>query len=191
MLKQKYELYLFPDGADMESRFGFIHDKLDIKILILFVLRRLSEPVTLDKLAELTLCDGGISYFDFAECVDELITTGHIEADGDSYTITEKGIRNGSITENGLPYSVRVKAEKSATAANAQLRRQSMITTSRSIRRGGGYSVDLSLSDGMGEILSLELYAANEAQAIDIEKGFRERAESVFNVIIEELLKKQ
>ena len=66
-----------------------------------------------------------------------------------------------------------------------------MITTSRTIRRGGGYSVDLSLSDGMGEILSLELFAANEAQAIDIENGFRDRAESVFNVIIDELLKKQ
>ena len=175
----------------MESSFGFIHDKLDIKILILFILRRISEPVTLDKLAELTLCDGGINYFDFAECVDELISTGHVKADGDSYTITEKGIRHGTITENGLPYSVRVKAEKSAVAANAQLRRQSMITTSRTIRRGGGYSVDLSLSDGMGEILSLELFAANEAQAIDLENGFRERAESVFNVIIEELMKKQ
>ena len=175
----------------MDSRFGFIHEKLDIKILILFVLRRLSEPVTLDKLAELTLCDGGISYFDFAECVSELISTGHIEADGDSYVITEKGIRNGTITENSLPYSVRVKAEKSTAAANAQLRRQAMITTSRSIRRGGGYSVDLSLSDGIGEIVSLELYAANDAQAIALENGFRDRAESVFNMIIEELLKKQ
>jgi len=175
----------------MERRFGFIHDKLDIKILILFILRRMSEPVTLDKLAELTLCDDGISYFDFAECVSELVSTGHIAADGDSYTITEKGVRNGTVTENGLPYSVRVKAEKSAAAANAQLRRQSMITASRSIRRGGGYTVDLGLSDGIGEILSLELYAANEAQAVALENGFRDRAESLFNTIIETLLKKE
>jgi len=98
----------------MERRFGFIRDKLDIKVLILFILQRISEPVSLDELAELTLCDGAISYFDFAECVSELVASDHISADGDRYLITEKGARNGAITEGGLPYSVRVKAERTA-----------------------------------------------------------------------------
>ena len=49
------------------ERFGFIHDKLDIKILILFVLRRLPDYVQGDTLAELVLCDDGISYFDYTE----------------------------------------------------------------------------------------------------------------------------
>ena len=48
----------------MNERFGFIHDKLDIKILILFILQRLYAPISMDTLAELTLCDDGISYFD-------------------------------------------------------------------------------------------------------------------------------
>ena len=45
----------------MENRFGFIREKLDIKILILFILKRLTAPVDFDKLSELTMCDDGIS----------------------------------------------------------------------------------------------------------------------------------
>ena len=61
------------------DRFGFIHEKLDIKILILFLLRRLPgtvEPSTLGDLCR--QCDDGIGYFDYSDCLAELVETGHI-----------------------------------------------------------------------------------------------------------------
>ena len=172
----------------MEDRFGFIHEKIDIKILILFVLGRLSEAVTLDTLAELTLCDDGIGYFDFVECVNELVETEHVTTDGVSYTITEKGARNGKITENFIPYSVRIKAEKNTSELRVKQSRRAMIKTSRELRRRGGYTVTLSLSDGLGEVVTMSLYAASEAQAIALEDGFAEKAESVYNAIIKTIL---
>ena len=51
----------------MIKSFGFIHEKLEIKVLILFILRRLPEPILLDDLIELAMCDDGISYFEFME----------------------------------------------------------------------------------------------------------------------------
>jgi hypothetical protein len=172
----------------MEERFGFIHDKLDIKILILFILRRLPESVTFDTLSELTLCDEGISYFDFAECVSELVATEHIQTDGHTYSLTEKGIRNSEITENSLPFSVRVKAEKNASDLRFLLSRQSMISAAHSIRRKGGYTVDLSLSDGISEIIALKLYAVSQAQAQALENGFTAKAELIYNEIIKLIL---
>ncbi len=172
----------------MEERFGFIHDKLDIKILILFILRRLPEPVTFETLSELTLCDGGISYFEFAECVSELVTTEHIKTDGHTYSLTEKGTRNSEITENSLPFSVRAKAEKNASDLRFLLNRQSMISAAHSIRRKGGYTVDLSLSDGISEIISLRLYAVSQAQAQALENGFTANAELIYNKIIKLIL---
>ena len=56
----------------MKRQFGFIHEKLEIKILILFILRHMSEPISFDVLTELTMCDDGIGYFDYMECVAEL-----------------------------------------------------------------------------------------------------------------------
>ncbi len=168
----------------MENRFGFIREKLDIKILILFILKRLTAPVDFDKLSELTMCDDGISYFDFAECVDELVNTDHIYFDGSTYVITDKGKRNGAVTESSIPYSVRLKAEKITSAFNAEIARDSMISTGKEMKRGGGFTVSMSLSDGIDEILSMHLFAANEKQADEIERGFRKNAETIYNLIV-------
>ena len=46
------------------GRLGFIHEKLDIKILILYILRRLPGTVDPETLAELCQCDSGVGYFD-------------------------------------------------------------------------------------------------------------------------------
>ena len=39
---------------------GFIHEKLEIKLLILFILRRLPAEIDGERLAELVLIDGGV-----------------------------------------------------------------------------------------------------------------------------------
>ena len=171
----------------MENRFGFIREKLDIKILILFITKRLTSPVDFDTLSELTLCDDGISYFDFAECVDELVKTDHLYFDGETYVITDKGERNGTVTESSIPYSVRLKAEKNTAAVNAEIARSSMISATRQMKRGGGFTVTLSLSDGLDEIISMNLYAGSEKQADAIEAGFKKNAESIYNSIINKL----
>ena len=46
---------------------AFIHDKLEIKFLILYIAARISEPIPMDGMQELTLCDSGIDYFSFSE----------------------------------------------------------------------------------------------------------------------------
>ena len=63
----------------MEQRFGFIHDEMELKVLILYVLRKVNMPVPRNELTDLVLlCDDGIGYFEFAECLYDLIRTGHI-----------------------------------------------------------------------------------------------------------------
>ena len=172
----------------MHGGFGFIHEKLEIKILILFILRRLPEPVSLDVLTDIAMCDDGISYFDFVECVNELVKSDHLRLEDGKYSPTAKGRRNGEITEVNLPYSVRQKAEKKTSALRAEQNRDAMIKTSRTVNPDGACTVALALSDGVGEIVSMELFAANEQQAMELEKGFRENAEKIYNAIIKLIL---
>ena len=45
----------------------FLYEKLDIKILILYILRRLPGTVDPETLAELCQCDSGVGYFDYSD----------------------------------------------------------------------------------------------------------------------------
>lgn len=167
---------------------SFIHDKIGIKILILFILRRLPSGIDRDKLAELAMCDSGVTYFDFAECLGELIQTEHVQTDGMTYTVTEKGRRNGEITEPGLPYTVRQQAERATAAVASQLRRSVMLSAEHTPRRGGGYTVTLRISDGSDVLMQLELFARSETEALRLETGFSDRAETTYTKIMDMLL---
>ncbi|NLL39459.1 MAG: DUF4364 family protein [Clostridiales bacterium] len=170
------------------ERLGFIHSKLEIKILILFVLNRLPHPVLLSDLTEAVMCDDGIGYFDYIEALTELIKTQHISEEKGYYSITQKGIRNGTITENSIPYSVRFKAERKTMKLSYVMNRNAMIKTDTSRREDGGYTVHLSLSDGMGDILSMEILVGSETQAHIIEKKFHKDAEELYDNIMKLLL---
>ena len=167
------------------ERLGFIHEKLDIKILILYILRRLPgevEPTTLGDLC--AQCDDGIGYFDYSDCLAELVETGHITRTETGYTITEKGQRNADAVESSLPYSVRTKAQKLLEPVAERLRRAAMITARHAMEDGCCF-VELAMSDGEGEIIHLRLLVADEEQARRVEKNFRKGAEGYYHKVVE------
>ena len=166
------------------DRFGFIHEKLDIKILILYILRRLPGVVDPETLLELCQCDGGIGCFDYSDCLSELVETGHIEKTDDGYCITKKGERNADAVESSLPYSVRRKADKLIEPVEEQLPRDAMITA-RHENGESGCVVELAVSDGVGDLVSLRLLCADESAAKLMEKNFRRDAEGYYQKIIE------
>jgi len=169
----------------MPENFGFIREDTEIKVLILFIMRRLHKPVTLDLLTDLTMCDDAVGYFDVTECIAMLVDTGHIKLEDNKYSLTSKGERNGEILEKNLPYTVKIKAEEKTADLRTILNRNAMIITNRDQCENGGYKVSLSLSDGIGEIISMELFAINEQRADKLERGFRKNAEKVYQTIID------
>lgn len=166
------------------DRFGFIREELDIKILILFVLNRLPGSVSLETLAELVLVDDGFDYFEFTQCLSELVKTGHVSQSEDGYRATKLGEEHGNTVESSLPYSVRSKAERKVRPLIAKMKRDEQIFTGHETLENGGSRVSLSLSDGIGSIIKLKLLASGETQAELIEKNFRQDAENIYLKII-------
>ena len=68
-----------------------ISGQLEIKFLILYIASRLVGPVPFETLQDLSMCDGGVDYFDFAECLADLVRTEHLTLKDDKYLITRKG----------------------------------------------------------------------------------------------------
>jgi len=168
---------------------GFIHDKLEIKFLILYIAARVIEPIPFDMVLDLTMCDDAIDYFDFSECLADLVKTEHLTLSEEGlYAITDKGIRNSQICESSLPYSVRLQCDKNLAVCNRKLRRKSQVKASYEPRTGGGYTVRMQLEDDTGGIMDLRVMAFREDMAKMLADRFRKAPEKIYGEIMNVLL---
>ena len=171
------------------QRLGFIHDMLDAKVLILFVMARVNYPVDTQQIYELCYQDDCLSYFDVCTALPEMVSSGHLkQVENECYEITEKGREDGATTENSIAYTVRQRAENAVARFNRQIRRSSFVKTQILPRENGDFSVIMSLDDEVGNLMTLELLAPNQRQAIRLSKLFEKKAEAVYNLTMAELL---
>ena len=137
------------------QRLGFIHDMLDVKILILFFMRRVSYPVTTGEIYELCYQDECLCYFDVCTAIPEMVKSGHLkQVDEEKYAITDKGKADGSLTEDSIAFTVKQRAENAVAKYNRQIRRSSFVKTQIIPRDSGDYSVIMSLDDEMGNLMT-------------------------------------
>ena len=171
------------------QRLGFIHDMLDVKVLILYVMARVSYPVNTQQIYELCYQDDCLSYFDVCTAIPEMVKSGHLkELEGETYEITEKGKADGSLTADSIAYTVKQRAENAVARFNRQIRRSSFVKTQVIPRDSGDYSVMMALDDEMGNLMTLELVAPDQRQAVRLSKLFEKKAEAVYNLTMAELL---
>ena len=170
-------------------RLGFIHDMLDVKVLILFVMARVSYPVNMQQIYELCYQDDCLSYFDVCTAIPEMVNSGHLkELDGENFEITEKGRADGSLTEDSIAFTVKQRADNAVSRFNRQIRRSSFVKTQIIPRETGDFSVIMALDDEMGNLMTLELAAPDQRQAVRLGKLFEKKAEMIYNLTMAELL---
>ena len=171
------------------ARMGFIHDKLDIKLLVLYLLDRTAAPISFATLTDLSMCDPGVDYFEFAEAVNELIQSGHVSLAEGMYAITEKGHRNSADCESSLSPVVRRRCDKQLIPLNAQLRRSEQVRAVCEEQENGEVILRLSLDDDAGNLLSLSLTTASPAQCKQMAQYFQSHPEEVYHNILSSLLR--
>jgi len=173
----------------MMKRLGFIHDMMDVKVLILYVAARSNYPMTIQEIYELCYQDECLSYFDVCTAVPEMVTSGHLkQLEEDRYEITEKGRQDGELTADSIAYTVKQRAENAVARFNRQLRRSSFVKTQVIPREGGDCSVIMSLDDEMGNLMTLELMAPDQRQGVRLSRLFEKKAELIYNLTMTELL---
>ena len=171
------------------QRLGFIHDMMDVKVLILYVMSRVNYPVTIQQIYELCYQDECLSYFDVCTAVPEMVNSLHLQLlENDCYAITEKGKADGALTQDSIAFSVRQKAENAVARFIRQIRRSSYVKTQILPRENGDFTVLMSLDDEMGNLMTLELMAPDQRQAVRLGRLFEKKAEVIYNLTMTELL---
>ncbi|MBQ9762236.1 MAG: DUF4364 family protein [Oscillospiraceae bacterium] len=171
------------------QRLGFIHDMMDVKVLILYVTARSQFPMTIQQIYEVSFQDDCLSYFDVCTAIPEMVKSGHLqEVEGEKYVITEKGRHDGDLTAESIAYSVKQRAENAVAQFNRQIRRSSIVDVAVTPRDSGDYSVTLVLKDGLGELMKLELMAPDQRQANRLSQLMEKKAEEVYDLVMADLL---
>lgn len=168
---------------------GFIHDMLDVKLLVLYIMARVMYPVDLQKIYELSFQDDCLSYFDLAQAVPQMVESGHLEEiEGKRFVITEKGREACAVTEDAVAYPVMQRAQAAIEKFNRAMRRSGFVKTNIIKRESGDYSVQLSLNDEVSDLLKMELMAPTSRHAHRLATAFEENAELIYRVIMDQLL---
>lgn len=166
---------------------GFIHDKLDIKLLVLYILDRAAAPIDFATLTDLAMCDNGVDYFRFAEAAAELADSGHLERRGELYAVTDKGRRVCSAGESSLSPVIRQRCDRRLDPLNRALKRKAQVRA-RVNEQPQGFDVCLSMDDDKGNLFSLTLLAPTREDAQRVADGFLAHPDRVYNGLLGVLL---
>ena len=169
------------------ARFGFIHDKLDVKLLVLYIMDRAAAPIDFATLTDLALCDSGVDYFQCAEAAAELLESGHLTRDGECYAVTGKGRRTCAAGESSLSPVIRRRCDQRLAPLNQALKRKAQVRAE--LRpQSGGYDVCLTMDDDQGSLFSLTLLAPSQEDGQRIADQFLRYPDRIYNGIIGVLL---
>ena len=164
------------------ASFGFITDKLEIKFLILYIASRLVGPVPFETLQDLSMCDGGVDYFDFAECLADLVRTEHLSKSEEGlYAATDKGRRNSAICESSLPYSVRMHCDENLGKLNGALKRAAQVQTGVEPHPDGTCTVRLFFADDGGPLMELKFLYPSQEKGWALAERFQETPEAFYH----------
>lgn len=172
---------------------GFIRGPLDVRLLLLYILARVEYPIREAELLDLALCDEAVNYFHFTEALTSLKNTGHVlQNEKGEISITQKGRANGSICEDELAYSVRLKCERSVAEMNRSLQRRNQVRSEILPRSdGNGVTVRLILDDDTGNLMTLDMLAPDAHQGMLLSEGFQRGADCLYNLILTQLLQER
>ena len=174
------------------QRLGFIHDMMDVKVLILYVASRAQYPMTTQEIYEVCYQDDCLSYFDVCTAVPEMVASGHMESpEAEKYVITEKGRETAELTGDSLAFTVKQRAEDAVARFNRQLRRSNFVKSRIEPRENGEFSVIIGLDDEIGNLMTLELAAPDQRQAVRMSRMLEKKAEMIYTLTMAELMEEE
>ncbi len=166
---------------------GFIHNKLDMKLLALYILTHAAGPIDFATLTDLAMCDGGVDYFQFAEAVSELSASGHIVREGELYSPTAKGRRDSDAGESSLSPVIRARCDRRLSPLNEALKRRAQVRATVE-RAGDDWQVALAMDDDHGPLFSLTLLAPSEEEGQRVADHFLAHPDRVYNGVLGALI---
>ncbi len=166
---------------------GGLRSRSEIGILICYLLDYIDNPFPKDDLIEIFQENGLANYFETVNAISELIKHDNV-----AYTDDVK--RCLSLTDNGKMISAQLNGtlslttrQKATTAASQLIQRRKVeqenpVTITR--EEGGGYQVNMKITDGIRDLMSLTVFVPDIREANAVKKNFHKNPERLYSITL-------
>ncbi|MCL2053429.1 MAG: DUF4364 family protein [Oscillospiraceae bacterium] len=141
-----------------------INSVFHVKIMICFILDRISKPVSEEQLYEIVHLSEVINYFYYAEALEELIQNGSASRVDGNIILNEKGRLGSEYFNSYIPEYFHNRLLKSAYSLFSRVARES--ETDISVNKvPNGFEVNCAIKDVSYDLMRVSLYAPDIEQA--------------------------
>lgn len=171
---------------------GGLKSTAEIKILVLYLLMNVDEPVPSNQIADLLHIEGIANTFEVNEAFYQLYKNeliDEVEDAKENYIINEKGRDVGQTLQSSVPFTVR---EKSVRLLKKMLQRNRHMKETDIVishENDGTIKITCSAIENGNVIMSFSLQAADDAQAIRIRENYLDDPALVYRTLIDMLTK--
>lgn len=166
---------------------GGLRSRNEIRLLICYIICRIDGGITKNQINNI-LCETRLAnYFEINQALIDIIKTGNVRAefiDEEEYLYpTELGKNNIRELEDELPYSVKETALNAAVEMLTKLRRERE-NKIEITPHGDGFDISISIMDNDDKLLSITLFVADKAQALQVKEKFLEDPVKIYSTIV-------
>lgn len=166
---------------------GGLRNRSEIGILICYILNYVGKPFPKDDLIEIIQENGFANYFETTNAISELIKNNNIEYSGDNsreLNITKNGRLIAAQLNSSLSLMIRQRAANAT--ANLLMKRKIENENPVTITRadGGGYNINLRITDGLRDLMSLTMFVPDIKEAHAVKRSFHKNPERLYSVVL-------
>ena len=169
-----------------------IADLAENKVLILYLLNKLSDGIKKDNLYKIVSSANGINYFYFQELLTDLINAnlvGSFTKDEDTFIkITSEGQNSLSLTKSLLPGILKLKADSVFKNEVSSIAEESSIVTEYIPKDENNYTVKCKIVEKNETIFEISTFAGSRDRAKQISDNWKNNANTIYPKIIDLLL---
>jgi len=169
-----------------------IADIAENKVLILYLLNKLTDGIKSDNLYKIVSSANGINYFYFQELLTDLIDTnlvGSFTKDEDTFIkITTDGKNSLALTKSLLPGILKLKADNIFKDEVSNIAEESSIVTEYIPTDENNYTVKCKIVEKTETIFEISAFAGSRERAKQISDNWKNNASIIYPKIINLLL---
>ena len=163
------------------------------KALILYIMNRVSKPISNEALLKLTLSIDNMNYFYFQQFLLDLLENKYIlnyTKDGQSiYELTKSGTDALLLVKDIIPGIYKLKADNSFKSTLQDIENKTSITSEFIPLNENEFNVKCKIVENSQSLFELEVFAGSRKQAKLISDNWNKNAESMYPQIIDILTK--